>query len=391
MGKESALERTSALDNVDPWLLREFTKAYGTDKATMIVEAAMSENPTFITVNQMAVPAHDEVGKQQRLEAIRDVFATVFNPPKSDDEAVDTNTESSSDVILPTGSILVDNCRGPVSKWPLYDDGDWWVQNPSSTVPAIALWKGLRSRSKRCDDDGGTSDDEGMLSSLHVVDMCSAPGGKTAQLCAFGFGQVDAIEINDRRTKILRQNLKRLGMEDMCNVVVADGTQWKPVATGIAAVDGRPSPPLAETYVDGIIVDAPCSATGNGSRQPEVLRKSINLQEQVTIQRQLLAHAVDDILRPGGIMVYATCSLLQQEGEEQMRWLLSTARAEDRSSGIGHEGKCATMEIIPFVSGEIPGFDEAIDENGWLRILPGTLPGPLRFCDGFFVARLRKV
>lgn len=380
---------TSVLDNIDPWLLREFTKAYGRDNATMIVEAAMTENPTFITVNQMAVPAHDEVGQQRRLERVRDIFATVSNPPKNDDESVDVDNESSSNVILPTGSILVDKRSGPVSNWPLYSDGDWWVQNPSATVPAIALSKGLLMRSKKSDNDGDeANNDEGLLDGLHVVDMCSAPGGKTAQLCAFGFGRVDAIEINEHRAKILRQNLKRLGMEGRCNVVVADGTQWKPGAT--TTDDDADRTLDAANYVDGIIVDAPCSATGNGSRHPVVLRKTINLPELVATQRGLLTHAVDDLLRPGGIMVYATCSLLQQEGEDQMRWLLSAARREERS-GIDQDHNSATMETVPFVPGEIPGFDDAIDENGWLRILPGTLPGHLRFCDGFFIARMRKV
>jgi 16S rRNA (cytosine967-C5)-methyltransferase len=335
----------------------------------------------------MDVPAHDEEGKQRRLASVRDIFATASNSPIEDDEAVmSTEKESSTKNILATGSILVDNCSGPVSQWPLYDDGDWWVQNPSATLPAIALRKGLLMRNRRIDDDGRNADDD-LLKGLHVVDMCSAPGGKTAQLCSFGFGRVDAVEINERRSKILRQNLRRLGMEGRCNVVVADGTQWKPDAT--SSDDGYDESAGSDHFVDGIIVDAPCTATGNGSRRPEVLRKTINLPEQVSTQRELLAHAADKLLRPGGILVYATCSLLQLEGEDQVRWLISDKRREEHSDD--RQESVATMQTVPFVPGEIPGFDDAIDENGWLRILPGTLPGPLRFCDGFFIARLVKV
>ena len=91
-----------------------------------------------------------------------------------------------------------------------------------------------------------------------------------------------------------------------------------------------------------------------------------------------MCHTVDNILDVGGIMVYATCSLLRQEGEDQMKWLLS------RTEG-------AKIENIPFRPGDVPGFDEAIDENGWIRIIPSALPGDLGSCDGFFVARMRKI
>jgi 16S rRNA (cytosine967-C5)-methyltransferase len=118
-------------------------------------------------------------------------------------------------------------------------------------------------------------------------------------------------------------------------------------------------------------------ATGVGSRRPDVLRKSPELEELTRIQKELAVHTVDELLDIGGIMVYATCSLLKEESEDQMNWLLS------RNEG-------AEVETIPFLPDEIPGFDDAIDKNGWLRVIPGVLPGTLKFCDGFFVARLRR-
>mmetsp|Transcript_10292 Transcript_10292/g.21835 ORF Transcript_10292/g.21835 Transcript_10292/m.21835 type:complete len:544 (+) Transcript_10292:108-1739(+) len=354
------LEATSTIDNLDPWLAKQWIKQYGKDTTKTIVGAAMSQSPVFVTVNHAIDNHHDydndssiittttrEDQIMERLEQIRDVFTT------TDDEGDALPAE-----LLQVGSIRIpDNLGGAVSKWPLYDEGAWWVQDVSATLPAIALFNSLSSKYG-----------EKHIGGMHVVDLCSAPGGKTAQLCSMGFGSVDAVEFSARRSRSLDQNLKRLGMEDMCNVVIADGREYEPKAIA--------SP------VRGVLVDAPCSATGVGSRRPDVLRKSIDMKELTTIQRELIVHAVDNIVEVGGIVVYATCSLLKQEGEDQIDWLLSDK---------GSNASSTQLETIPFTPGEIPGFDDCIDGNGWLRVIPGVLPGSLTFCDGFFVARLMKV
>ena len=302
----------------------------------------MSQSPVFITVNHLEGERVQDDCKTEKLEQMRDLFTT------TDDEGDPQPAE-----LIPVGSIRIpDDFGGAVSKWPLYDEGAWWVQDVSATLPAIALFNTLigENNEKKPED-------------MYVVDLCSAPGGKTAQLCSMGFGRVDAIEFSPRRSRSLNQNLERLGMGDICNVVIADGREFEP--------DG---------LVHGVLVDAPCSATGVGSRRPDVLRKSIDMKELTSIQRELTVHAIDNILEVGGVLVYATCSLLKQEGEGQIEWLLSQERSEGES-----------IETIPFTPGEIPGFDDCIDENGWLRVVPGVLPGSLKYCDGFFVARLRKI
>jgi 16S rRNA (cytosine967-C5)-methyltransferase len=332
-----------------------------------MVEAAMSQSPVFITVNH----SHQEnsATKQQdtildRSENIRDVFTSIAGEAEDEDE--DEDSEQAEAELLPIGSIRIpNNVGGSVSKWPLYDDGAWWVQDVSATLPAIALFNSL------CTNGGKQPKD------VHVVDLCSAPGGKTAQLCSMGFGKVDAVEISKRRSRSLHQNLKRLGMEDMCNVCIENGTKFQPSHTS-ENDDG----------VQGVLVDAPCSATGLGSRRPDVLRKSINLEELISIQRELVVHAANNILDVGGVLVYATCSLLKQEGEDQVDWLLSQ---DVSGKGVNTELLSSTLETIPFELGEMPGFDDCIDENGWLRVIPGVLPGSLEFCDGFFVARMRRI
>jgi 16S rRNA (cytosine967-C5)-methyltransferase len=153
-------------------------------------------------------------------------------------------------------------------------------------------------------------------------------------------------------------------MLDTCSIRVADGTEW-------LAPDGA-------KQVDGILLDVPCSATGTGSKRPDVLRRSQDLVELLESQEKLSNHCADNILQPGGMLVYATCSILKKESEHQVEKLLA------RSDG-------AKMETVPFQAGEIPGFDACIDENGWMRVLPGALQSSIGPCDGFFVARLRRV
>ena len=354
----SRLGATSIIDNVDPWLADSWLQQYGKDTTQKIVEAAMMQSPVFITVNHLVAhdpnggerlptPTSQKDGTIERLKQMKDLFTT------TDDEGDPQPAE-----LLPVGSIRIpDNFGGAVSKWPLYDEGAWWVQDVSATLPAIALYNEL---SKNLG--------EKQLEDMHVVDLCSAPGGKTAQLCSMGFGKVDAVEISARRSRSLHKNMKRLGMEDICNVIVVDGREFVPDTVTVP--------------VQGVLVDAPCSATGVGSRRPDVLQKSIDIEDLTSIQRQLSIHAVDNILQVGGILVYATCSLLKQEGEDQIEWLLNEKRSDTSST---------CLETLPFTQDEIPGFNDCIDKNGWLRVIPGILPGSLQFCDGFFLARLRKI
>ena len=117
-----------------------------------------------------------------------------------------------------------------------------WVQDASSTLAATVLSSALNDRYPD-------------PTLLRVVDMCSAPGGKTAQLCSAGYN-VTAIEASRRRTDRLKENLDRLEFTDVCQVVVGEGQHWKP-----------------STSIHGILLDVPCSATGTGGRRPDVLRR----------------------------------------------------------------------------------------------------------------------
>lgn len=334
-GSELLASVTDVTANAAPWLVEEWKLAWGEETTKAIIAAAMQETPRCLTVNlqrTLSKRGSSHQHQQQQIEATAALF----------DKAE----------ILPQGSIRVAHPPpGPVSTWPLYKEGAWWCQDASATIPAIALYQALSQWGSVAVDN------------MHVIDLCAAPGGKTAQLSNYGFSSVTALEVSANRCERLRQNMERLRMS--WNIVVADGCEWSP-------------PPHAHAPVDAVLVDVPCTATGTGSKRPDVLRRSADYRDLVGVQQRLACHAADTMVKVGGILVYATCSLLKQESEDQVTKLLS------REGG-------AQLETMPFQPGEIPGFDEAIDTNGWIRVLPGALEGSLGQCDGFFVARLKRI
>ena len=152
-------------------------------------------------------------------------------------------------------------------------------------------------------------------------------------------------------------------MQNRCIITVEDGNKW--------------CPPEGPETIDGILLDVPCTATGTASRRPDVLRRDNDLGDILQTQDNLITHCVENLLAPGGIMVYSTCSLLRRESESQVEKLLTRYGS-------------TKLKPLPFTKGEIPGFDEAIDDAGNLRVIPGWMPGNLSFCDGFYVARFQK-
>jgi 16S rRNA (cytosine967-C5)-methyltransferase len=195
----------------------------------------------------------------------------------------------------------------------------------------------------------------GLPSGARVLDLCAAPGGKAAQLVNAGYA-VTAVENDTSRIPRLRENLARLGYS--AEIVEADAATYRP-----------------DVPVDGVLLDAPCSATGTFRRHPDVLLRAPDIAGRVTLQRALLTNAAA-ALKPGGVLVYCVCSLEPEEGEEQAIW----AAAE-----LG-------LKPDPITSAEIAGFDAALRPDGTVRTHPAlTVPGEAGgTLDGFFVARFRK-
>jgi 16S rRNA (cytosine967-C5)-methyltransferase len=238
--------------------------------------------------------------------------------------------------LLPPATVRISQ-RGRIHDLPGYEEGAWWVQDAAAALPA-RLFGNIASR-------------------LRIADLCAAPGGKTAQLAAGG-AEVTAVDISASRLRRLAGNLKRLRLE--ASIVEADAASWRP-----------------EQLYDGILVDAPCSSTGTIRRHPDILhlKSQSDVETLAKLQARLLAHAIS-LLKPGGTLVYCTCSLQPDEGERQIQSFLSS------NDGV---------TIDPISEEEVNGFQFALTEHGFLRTLPCHLQLGLRMSglDGFFIARLR--
>jgi 16S rRNA (cytosine967-C5)-methyltransferase len=239
--------------------------------------------------------------------------------------------------VLPTGSVRA-IVHGPVTRLPGFEAGVWWVQDAAAALPARVL---------------------GDVRNKHVADLCAAPGGKTAQLAAAG-AHVIAVDRSELRLARLRQNLARLRLE--AEIIAADVTQWR----------GGP--------FDAVLLDAPCSSTGTIRRHPDIpwIKRESDLAALIALQRQLIEHAAA-LTRPGGLLVYCTCSLEPEEGVEIVEDLLARH----------HE-----LRRRPIASAEIADRAEWLTADGDLRTLPCNLDDPdprLAGLDGFYAARLEKL
>src|SRR6056297_1942821 len=232
--------------------------------------------------------------------------------------------------VLPTGSVRLLEA-GQVSALPGYAAGDWWVQDTAAALAAKVLDPAPREA---------------------VLDMCAAPGGKTLQLAAAG-AEVTALDISERRMARVTENLARTGLSAQC--VTGD------------ALTHRGS-------YDAILLDAPCSATGTVRRHPDLphARDGAGIGDLIGVQAAMLDHALT-LLRPGGRLVYCTCSLLPDEGECQVEAALA------RHPGLRVDrGALDRPGVAP----------EWITEEGGLRLRPDFWPehGGM---DGFYIVCLR--
>jgi 16S rRNA (cytosine967-C5)-methyltransferase len=238
--------------------------------------------------------------------------------------------------VLPTGSVRT-IAHGAVTALPGFAEGAWWVQDAAAALPARLL---------------------GAVAGLRVADLCAAPGGKTAQLAAAG-ARVTAVDRAPARLARLGENLQRLALD--AQLVCADVAEWQ-----------------AEPF-DAVLLDAPCSSTGTIRRHPDVpwLKVVADIAALAAAQRRLIKRAAA-LTKPGGTLVYCTCSLEPEEGEAIVADLLAHSSAVRRA---------------PLEASEIFGRGEFLTRDGDLRTLPCHLPDPdsrLSGLDGFYAARLVK-
>ena len=286
--------------NTPEWLWQSWSRAYGDAMARNIATAHLKEAPLDLTLR-------DRDGAWcERLQATQ----------------------------LPTGT-LRRSAGGSVTALPGYSEGAWWVQDAAAALP-VRLF--------------------GCLEGREVLDLCAAPGGKTAQLASAG-ARVTAIDRSARRLDRLATNLRRLALPVVA--LVADAMTWRP-----------PEP------AEAVLLDAPCTATGAIRRHPDVphLKQPEDVARLSVVQENLLRAAID-MLRPGGTLVYCTCSLEPEEGAKRIDALLRDG---------------APVARVPLSADEIGAPPEWITSEGDLRTLPCHL-AEYDGVDGFFSARLVRL
>lgn len=233
--------------------------------------------------------------------------------------------------VLPTGT-LRRTAGGYIADLPGFAEGAWWVQDAAAALPARLL---------------------GDIAGKRVADLCAAPGGKTMQLCAAG-ANVTAVDISARRMLRLGENLARSGLS--AELVTSDVSKW-----------------TTQEKFDAVLLDAPCSGTGTLRRHPDIawLKSDEDVARLTLAQDRLLLRAVE-LLKPGGTLVYATCSLQEDEGPARIDALLA------RDSRLRH---------LPVQPAELPDLAAAVSPLGDVRTLP-SMWAERGGLDGFYMARL---
>lgn len=236
--------------------------------------------------------------------------------------------------LLPNGQLRLPTGHAPVPELPGFAEGAWWIQDAAAAIPARLL---------------------GDVQGKAILDLCAAPGGKTLQLAASG-GEVTALDLSEARLGRLQENLRRTGL-----------------AANVLAVDML-SPDLVGEW-DAVLLDAPCSATGTIRRHPELpyLRDDAQVRELAALQRRMLRRAAE-LVKPGGTLIYCTCSLEPEEGEMRIRGFLADT---------------PDFEIVPARGDWLP--DGAVRPEGWVRTLPSMHYGDAQGMDGFFAAALSRL
>ncbi|CAN7348746.1 RsmB/NOP family class I SAM-dependent RNA methyltransferase [Rhizobium sp. LjRoot30] len=302
--KDALLQQTAAIPAMPQWFFDRLCDVYGREAAERISEAQTSPAAIDLTVKGDAALWAEKLGG----------------------------------TVLPTGSVRLAAFDGSVADLPGFSEGQWWVQDAAASLPARMF---------------------GPLAGKRVVDLCAAPGGKTAQLVLAG-AEVTALDLSANRLKRLNGNLARLGFS--AQTVEADMASFKP-----------------EELFDAALLDAPCSSTGTTRRHPDVLwtKGPQNIAKLATVQERLLRHALT-LVKPGGLVVFSNCSLDPLEGEAMVARILA---------------EMPDVRRVPVAAADWPGLEDAISPEGAFRTTPAMLPATEGFAgglDGFYAVMLQR-
>lgn len=308
------IEALPARTNTPAWLWRTWERAYGPVNTRQIAKAHEKQAPLDITFAK----------KLDRDVLLGDI-----------DSELEATIFEYNDRL---NGLRLKNAPSNITKLPGFEDGKWWVQDIAASLPVALL---------------------GELDGKQVIDLCAAPGGKTLQLAASG-AKVTAIDRSDERLQRLRRNLERTNLT--AEIVSGDAFDFRP-----------------EHLADIVLLDAPCSATGTIRRHPDIPwnKTQTDIDALIRVQSDMIDHALT-MLKPGGILLYCTCSMQPEEGEKQI------INALHRKDNLERQPFSATTD--PLLAG---AFEKAINKEGDLRLLP-SLAADDGGMDGFFISRLCK-
>lgn len=219
----------------------------------------------------------------------------------------------------------------PIKQIDSFDKGLWWVQDAAAQLPCHFL---------------------GEIAGKSVIDLCAAPGGKTAQLAAAG-ANVTAVEISPDRAEELKNNLLRLKLLSRVNIVVKNILDWRP-----------------NHKADAVLLDAPCSSSGTIRRHPDIpwRKTEEDIKKLSDMQKNMLLAALQ-MAYPNAPIIYAVCSLHKEEGEDIVEFACKNGAKLDKIK-----------------NNELTSIPEAITQEGWVKTLPYMLKSKGGI-DGFFIAR----
>ncbi len=235
--------------------------------------------------------------------------------------------------IFPSGTVRV-STRGLISDLPGFQEGKWWVQDLAARLVASLA---------------------GDVSGKSVIDLCAAPGGKTAFFSAGG-GILTAVDRSAVRVLRLKENLRRLRIN--ATVIHEDAVSWRP-----------------QKLADIVMLDAPCSATGTARRHPDVLwvKSKLDIKKLATLQRKMLKAAAKMVAQ-NGLLIFSTCSLQPEEGRDHIAPFLA---------------EHPNFKLVPITLADVFGASEVISKPGVLRSLPCHFSNQGGM-DGFFAARFQR-
>ena len=309
---------SNEVSNLPQWLFNSWTSLYGKKNVNDIVKLAMDPPPLDIVISS-------KINKKEKEKIKSDLCGEEIFP-----------------------NVLRCSFNGNIEDLPRFKDGIWWIQDAASQIPCSILLSKIKKNFIK------------PIQSLKVIDMCCAPGGKTAQLLDNDL-MMDCIEKSKARSKIFKKNMARLN--------------FYPNLINVNAEDFNP-----EYEADVILIDAPCSATGTIRKNPDIFIRNApdNLDQFISIQNKILENSAK-ILKTNGFIMYVTCSMQKIEGERRIENFLKSHKK---------------FSIVCFNSEDYPKINDSITKEGFIRILPNhfnfNFENVSNGSDGFFIALLKK-